>query len=52
MLVVAGSIRIDETMRDKLIKTAVEVVRGLRKQFGCTYRALSADLEDPACCTC
>jgi quinol monooxygenase YgiN len=30
-----------------LIKTAIEVVRELRRQVGCTYVSLSADLEDP-----
>ncbi len=48
MLVIAGSIRIETAIRDELISTAIEVVRELRKQAGCTLVALSADLEDPA----
>ena len=47
MLLIAGSIRIDPTRRDELIETAIEVVRELRKQVGCTEVAISADLEDP-----
>ena len=47
MLVIAGSIQIDVTMRNELIETAIEVVRELRKQVGCTQVSLSADLEDP-----
>ena len=46
MLLIAGSIRIDPTRREELIETAIEVVRELRKQVGCTEVALSADLED------
>jgi quinol monooxygenase YgiN len=48
VLVIAGSIRIDATMRDELTLTAIEVVRELRKQVGCSYVGLSADLEDPS----
>ena len=48
MVVVAGSVRIDPTARNELIATAIDVVRELRKQVGCTYVALSADLEDPS----
>ncbi len=47
MLLIAGSIRIDTSNRDELMKTAIEVVRELRKQIGCTFVALSEDLEDP-----
>ena len=46
MLLIAGSIRIDPTQRDELIETAIEVVDELRKQIGCSYVAVSADLED------
>ena len=46
MLLIAGSVRIDATHRDELIATAIEVLRELRKQDGCTHVALSADLED------
>jgi quinol monooxygenase YgiN len=48
VLVIAGSIRIDAAVRDELIETAIAVVRELRKQVGCSYVALSADLEDPS----
>jgi quinol monooxygenase YgiN len=48
VLVIAGSIRIDTAARDELIETAIEVVRELRKQVGCTHVALSADIEDPS----
>lgn len=48
MLVIAGAIRIDAAVRDELILTAIDVVRELRKQVGCTHVALSADLEDPS----
>jgi quinol monooxygenase YgiN len=47
VLLIAGSIRIDPTLRDELIGTAIEVVRELRKQVGCTDVVVSADLEDP-----
>ena len=47
MLLIAGSVRIDATHRDDVIATAIEVLRELRKQVGCTHVALSADLEDP-----
>ena len=46
MLLIAGSIRIDPTQRDELIETAIEVVDELRRQVGCSYMAVSADLED------
>lgn len=48
MLVIAGSIRIDAAVRDELTLTAIAVVRELRKQVGCNYVGLSADLEDPS----
>jgi quinol monooxygenase YgiN len=47
VLVIAGSIRIDAAVREELIETALDVVRELRKQVGCSSVALSADLEDP-----
>jgi len=46
VLLIAGSIRIDPTARDELIRTAIAVVHELRKQVGCTCVSLSADLED------
>jgi len=46
VLVIAGSIRIDPSRRDELIETAIEVAHELRKQVGCSYVAISADLED------
>ena len=46
MLLIAGSIRIDPDTRDDLIQAAIEVVRDLRKQVGCTRVLISADLED------
>lgn len=48
MLLIAGSVRIDASVRDDLIETAIQVVRELRKQVGCTRVSLSADLEDPS----
>jgi quinol monooxygenase YgiN len=48
VLVIAGSVRIDAGVRDELIGTAIDVVRELRKQVGCTHVAVSADLEDPS----
>jgi quinol monooxygenase YgiN len=47
MLLIAGLVRIDPIHRDDLIQTAIEVVRELRKQIGCTYISVSADVEDP-----
>jgi quinol monooxygenase YgiN len=48
VLVIAGSVRIDSAMREELVLAAIDVVRELRKQVGCSYVALSADLEDPS----
>lgn len=48
MLVIAGPIRIDSAMRDELVAAAIEVVRELRKQVGCSSVTVSADLEDPS----
>jgi quinol monooxygenase YgiN len=48
LLLIAGSVRIDAAVRDDLIETAIEIVRALRKQVGCTQVSLSADLEDPS----
>ena len=47
MLVVAGSVHIDATMRGELLETAIEIMRELRKQPGCAQASLSADLEHP-----
>jgi quinol monooxygenase YgiN len=46
VLVIAGFIRIDPTLREELIQTAIGVVRELRKGVGCTQVSLSADLKD------
>jgi quinol monooxygenase YgiN len=46
VLVIAGFIRIDPTLREERIQTAIDVVRELRKRVGCTQVSLSADLKD------
>ena len=47
MLVVAGTIHIDATMRGELLDTAIEILGELRNQPGCAEVWMSADLEDP-----
>jgi len=49
MIVIAGTINIDPTHRDKAVAAAVEVMQATRQEKGCISYAFSLDLSDPGC---
>lgn len=48
MIIVAGSLTVDPTMRAEYLQGCAEVVRLARASKGCMDFAIGADLEDPA----